>query len=71
MYLIKIYRKGSGNVLIISADNFVLLGWAVNVYRKDMEDTSFILHENDHVYIMNTDGDTVDQVLIKAKPDKE
>ena len=67
MYFVKIYRNASGNVLIISADYFELLGFAINIYRKDMEQGSYDLFENDHVYIMDGTGETVDHVVIKAK----
>jgi hypothetical protein len=69
MYLIKIFRYASGNELLISVKNFEILSGAINVYRDDIEDTSFLLHENDHVYVMNHAGETVDHVLIKEKKD--
>jgi len=69
MYLVKIFRYESGNELLISVNHFEILGGALNVYRDGIDDTSFLLHPNDHVYIMNHVGETVDHVLIKEKAD--
>ena len=68
MYLVKIFRYGTGNEILISADNFELLSRAVNIYSHGREDKYFSLFVNDHVYIMDAGtGKTIDHVLIKEE----